>query len=206
MIWPPIRYSYDTHNLDLPTPAPSKPTWLLTEAECKIGARAQAPGELQQPRIQLARHRRPGPRCAGAPDLRLPRLGIVRPHPHHLLFDRRRRGGRRAGLFRRLDRSVCSSASSKSGPRCRSFICSSSYPSVLVPGFFVLLGILLMFSWVRLVGLVRAEFLRGRNFRIYPGGARARRIKRRDHVPSPVAQRHGGDDDVSAVHHVVVGD
>ena len=29
--WPPIRYSYDTHNLDLPTPAPSKPTWLLTE-------------------------------------------------------------------------------------------------------------------------------------------------------------------------------
>src|SRR5262249_16744404 len=27
MLWPPIRYSYDTHNLDLPTPAPSKPTW-----------------------------------------------------------------------------------------------------------------------------------------------------------------------------------
>jgi microcin C transport system permease protein len=36
--------------------------------------------------------------------------------------------------------------------------------SVLVPGFFVLLGILLLFSWVRLVGLVRAEFLRARNF------------------------------------------
>ena len=35
MIWPPIRYSYDTHNLDLPTPAPSKPTWMLTEEECK---------------------------------------------------------------------------------------------------------------------------------------------------------------------------
>jgi microcin C transport system permease protein len=33
-----------------------------------------------------------------------------------------------------------------------------------VPGFFVLLGILLLFSWVRLVYLVRAEFLRGRNF------------------------------------------
>src|SRR5215467_4524340 len=30
MVWPPIRFSYDTHNLDLPTPAPSKPTWLLT--------------------------------------------------------------------------------------------------------------------------------------------------------------------------------
>src|SRR6266404_2940555 len=35
MVWPPIRYSYNTHNLDLPTPAPSPPTWLLTEAECK---------------------------------------------------------------------------------------------------------------------------------------------------------------------------
>ena len=35
MIWPPIRYSYNTHNLDLPTPAPSPPTWQLTEAQCK---------------------------------------------------------------------------------------------------------------------------------------------------------------------------
>jgi microcin C transport system permease protein len=35
IVWPLIRYSYDTHNLDLPTPAPSKPTWMLTEADCK---------------------------------------------------------------------------------------------------------------------------------------------------------------------------
>ena len=35
MLWPPIRYSYNTQNLDLPTPAPSKPTWLLSERECK---------------------------------------------------------------------------------------------------------------------------------------------------------------------------
>src|SRR5215217_4893284 len=35
IIWPLIRYSYDTHNLDLPTPAPSKPTWMLTEEQCK---------------------------------------------------------------------------------------------------------------------------------------------------------------------------
>ena len=26
MIWPPIRFSYDTINYDLPTPAPSRPT------------------------------------------------------------------------------------------------------------------------------------------------------------------------------------
>src|SRR5262249_61149565 len=44
--------------------------------------------------------------------------------------------------------------------------------SILPPGFFVLLGILLLFSWVRLVGLVRAEFLRGRNFE-YIQAARA---------------------------------
>jgi microcin C transport system permease protein len=44
--------------------------------------------------------------------------------------------------------------------------------SVLVPGFFVLLGILLLFSWLALVGLVRAEFLRGRNLE-YITAARA---------------------------------
>ncbi|OYY25015.1 MAG: peptide ABC transporter permease, partial [Azorhizobium sp. 35-67-15] len=44
--------------------------------------------------------------------------------------------------------------------------------SVLVPGFWVLLGILLLFSWVSLVSLVRAEFLRARNFE-YVQAARA---------------------------------
>ena len=44
--------------------------------------------------------------------------------------------------------------------------------SILVPGFWVLLGILLLFSWVALVGVVRAEFLRARNFE-YVKAARA---------------------------------
>jgi len=44
--------------------------------------------------------------------------------------------------------------------------------SVIAPSFFVLLGILLLFSWVSLVGVVRAEFLRGRNFE-YVNAARA---------------------------------
>jgi microcin C transport system permease protein len=44
--------------------------------------------------------------------------------------------------------------------------------SVLAPSFFVLLGIMLLFSWTALVGLVRAEFLRGRNFE-YINAARA---------------------------------
>jgi microcin C transport system permease protein len=36
--------------------------------------------------------------------------------------------------------------------------------SVLAPGFWTLIGVLLLFQWVSLVGVVRAEFLRGRNF------------------------------------------
>jgi microcin C transport system permease protein len=36
--------------------------------------------------------------------------------------------------------------------------------SFIQPGFWILLGIMLLFSWMALVGLVRAEFLRGRNF------------------------------------------
>ena len=44
--------------------------------------------------------------------------------------------------------------------------------SVLVPGFWTLLGVLLLFQWVSLVGVVRAEFLRARNFE-YVTAARA---------------------------------
>jgi microcin C transport system permease protein len=44
--------------------------------------------------------------------------------------------------------------------------------SILAPSFWVLLTILLLFSWVALVGVVRAEFLRGRNFE-YVNAARA---------------------------------
>jgi microcin C transport system permease protein len=36
--------------------------------------------------------------------------------------------------------------------------------AVIKPSFWILLGILLLFSWVALVGVVRAEFLRARNF------------------------------------------
>jgi microcin C transport system permease protein len=44
--------------------------------------------------------------------------------------------------------------------------------SILVPGFWTLLIILIIFDWTSLVGLVRAEFLRGRNFE-YVRAARA---------------------------------
>ena len=36
--------------------------------------------------------------------------------------------------------------------------------SIVEPNFWWLLGLMLLFSWMSLVGVVRAEFLRGRNF------------------------------------------
>ena len=44
--------------------------------------------------------------------------------------------------------------------------------AIITPSFFILLGILLLFSWVSLVGVVRAEFLRARNLE-YVRAARA---------------------------------
>ena len=44
--------------------------------------------------------------------------------------------------------------------------------AVLPPGFFILLGLMLLFSWTAFVGVVRAEFLRARNFE-YVNAARA---------------------------------
>ncbi len=44
--------------------------------------------------------------------------------------------------------------------------------AIITPSFWILLGILLLFSWVSLVAVVRAEFLRARNFE-YVNAARA---------------------------------
>ena len=49
---------------------------------------------------------------------------------------------------------------------------AQSIAAILPPGFWVLLGIMLLFSWVAFVGVVRAEFLRARNFE-YVNAARA---------------------------------
>ena len=72
--------------------------------------------------------------------------------------------------------------------------------SIITPSFFVLLGILLLFSWVSLVGVVRAEFLRARNFE-YVRAARALGLSNaHHHVQAPPAERHGGDADLPALH------
>jgi microcin C transport system permease protein len=171
MIWPPIRYSYDTHNLDLPTPAPSKPTWLLTEAECR--------SVVQRKDLK---------RCS---DLEYNWLGTDdqgRDVLARLIY------GFRVSVLFGLILTIVSSVIGVAAGAVQGYFGGwidllfqrfieiwTSVPelyllliisSVLIPGFFVLLGILLLFSWVRLVGLVRAEFLRGRNFE-YIQAARA---------------------------------
>jgi microcin C transport system permease protein len=50
--------------------------------------------------------------------------------------------------------------------------------SIVTPNFWWLLGIMLLFSWMGLVGVVRAEFLRARNFD-YVKAARALGVSNR---------------------------
>jgi microcin C transport system permease protein len=171
MIWPPIRYSYSTHNLDLPTPAPSPPTWMLTEAQCKSvvdrkGLKSCSDleynwlGTDDQGRDVLARLIY-GFRISVLFGLILTAfssvVGVAAGAVQGYF------GGWTDLLFQRFIE-IWTSV-----PELYLLLIISS---VLVPGFFVLLAILLLFSWVRLVGLVRAEFLRGRNFE-YIQAARA---------------------------------
>lgn len=177
MVWPLIRYSYDTHNLDLPTPAPSKPTWMLTEAECKTVVDKKG--------------------LSGCRDLEYNWLGTDdqgRDVLARLIY------GFRISVLFGLSLTIASSMIGIAAGGIQGYFGGwidllfqrfieiwSAIPSlylllilssVLVPGFFVLLGILLLFSWVSLVGLVRAEFLRGRNFE-YITAARALGVSNR---------------------------
>src|SRR5882724_3342793 len=171
IIWPLIRYSYDTHNLDLPTPAPSPPTWRLTEAQCK---------EVVQKKG-----------LNGCSDLEYNWLGTDdqgRDVVARLIY------GFRISVLFGLTLTILSSIIGIAAGGVQGYFGGwidlgfqrfieiwTSIPtlylllivsSVLPPSFWILLGLLLAFSWVSLVGLVRAEFLRGRNFE-YIAAARA---------------------------------
>jgi microcin C transport system permease protein len=59
---------------------------------------------------------------------------------------------------------LTSSASSRSGSGMPQLYLLIILASVIEPSFWWLLGFLLLFSWMALTGVVRAEFLRARNF------------------------------------------
>ena len=171
MLWPPIRYSYGSINKDYPRIQagegrclgfPGPPYWAVRSAYC------DAPAE------QLARYHAIGNRnWLGTDDQGRDVVARV-------LY------GLRISLMFGLILTIISSAIGITAGAVQGYFGGwvdlafqrfleiwSSIPmlyvliiisSVLVPGFWTLLGVLLMFQWVSLVGLVRAEFLRGRNF------------------------------------------
>ena len=204
VIWPPVRFSYNTQVSKPPSPFPSKPTWMLTQKDCEFAATHN---------------------FAKCGDLEYNWLGTDdggRDVLARLIY------GFRISVLFGLCLTIVSSIIGVAAGAVQGYFGGwtdllfqrfieiwTSIPSlyllliissVLVPGFFVLLGILLLFSWVSLVGLVRAEFLRGRNFE-YIQAARALGVSNAVIIfRHLLAERHGGDHDVPAVHPVVVGD
>lgn len=148
MIWPLIPYSYSTINLDLPVPAPAPPSrenWLGTD---------------DQGRDVLARLIY-GFRISVLFGLVLTLfssiIGVAAGAVQGYF------GGWTDLLFQRFIE-IWTSV-----PQLYLIIIIAA---IIEPSFWILLGILLLFSWVALVGVVRAEFLRGRNFE-YVKAARA---------------------------------
>ena len=162
-IWPIIRFASNTINLDLPSPAPAPPTWLQKDSVCaKIAKRTG------------------GSRCA---DLEWNWLGTDdggRDVLARIIY-----GFRISVLFGLILAAISSVIGIFAGAiqgyfggmidlYFQRFIeIWSAIPSLYLlmilsnffqPSFFTLLGILLLFSWVALVHVVRAEFLRARNF------------------------------------------
>ena len=164
MLWPPVRFSYRTSDDALPTAAPSPPTWLLPEdVRC-----ARHPGGSADPNCNLGNWHWLGTDDQGRDVL----ARVIYGFRISVLF----------GLILTAISSVVGVAAGAvqgffggwvdllfqrfieiwtSIPSLYLLLIISS---VLAPSFWVLLGILLLFSWVALVGVVRAEFLRGRNF------------------------------------------
>ena len=172
LIWPPIRYSYNTVNNELPSPAPSPPASRLS--------REQACGKYQQ----------------GAAD-----ANCVFGNMNWLGTDDQGRDvvarliyGFRISVAFGLILTILSSIIGMAAGAVQGYFGGwtdllfqrfidiwTSMPTLylliilaafITPTFWILLFILLLFSWTGIVGLVRAEFLRARNFE-YVRAARA---------------------------------
>ncbi|ROQ21581.1 microcin C transport system permease protein [Marinimicrobium koreense] len=140
MLWPPIRFNYRTINYDLPSPAPSAPTgenWLGTDDQGRdIVARL-----LYGFRISVV--------FGLILTVLTSIVGIAAGAVQGFY-------GGKVDLFGQRLLEVWSSV-----PTLFVLIIIASF---VPPSFWILLGILLLFGWMALVGVVRAEFLRARNF------------------------------------------
>lgn len=139
-LWPPIPFSYDTINYTLPQPAPSPPTrenWLGTDDQGRdVAARV-----IYGFRISVL--------FGLALTLVSSVIGIAAGAVQGYY------GGRLDMTMQRVIE-VWSSMPS--------LYILIIFSSMFIPGFWTLLLILLLFSWMSLVDVVRAEFLRARNF------------------------------------------
>ena len=170
MLWPPIRYSYKTYNKDYPGRTsleglclgfPAPPTWATTSKPC------DAPAD------QIERYNKFGnTNWLGLDDQGRDVLARV-------IY------GFRLSVVFGILLTVLSSIIGIAAGAVQGYFGGwvdlffqrilevwSSIPylyvlliisAVLIPGFWTLLFVLLFFQWTSLVGLVRAEFLRGRN-------------------------------------------
>ncbi len=140
MVWPPIPYSYDTIIYDLPTPAPSPPTW-----QNLLGTDDQARDVLARVIYGFRISVLFGLVLTIASSV----IGILAGAVQGYF------GGWTDLLFQRFIE-IWSGL-----PVLYLLIILAS---MFTPSFWLLLGIMLLFSWMSLVGVVRAEFLKVRNF------------------------------------------
>lgn len=139
-LWPPIRFSYFTINYDLPVPAPAPPSaanWLGTDDQGRDVAARLIYGFRLSVLFGLAL------------TLVSSAIGVAAGAVQGYF------GGRLDLFFQRF-LEIWGSL-----PQLFILIIVSS---IVAPGFWTLLLVLLLFSWTSLVGVVRAEFLRARNF------------------------------------------
>lgn len=148
ILWPPIPYSYNTINYDLPSPAPSPPTadnWLGTDDK----GRDVVANLLYGFRISVL--------FGFAVTIITAVIGIAAGAVQGFY-------GGRVDLFMQRFIEIWSSM-----PQLFILIILMS---IVTPGFGWLLLVTLLFGWMGFVGVVRAEFLRARNFE-YVQAARA---------------------------------
>lgn len=140
MLWPPIRFTYDTINYDLPSPAPTPPdsvNWLGTDDQGRdVAARV-----IYGFRISVLF----GLSLTFISSVIGVAAGAVQGYY----------GGKLDLIMQRVIEVWASMPS---------LYILIIFSSMFIPGFWTLLAILLLFSWVALVDVVRAEFLRARNF------------------------------------------